>query len=76
MRKTFSKYLSYKKDNVDLLLFLLKQLVKDHTFYQRTKGRAEAVNIQIQERDLIERARRINITSVKVKTSLTMDHGG
>merc|ERR1719187_846256 len=34
MRKTFSRYLAYKKDNNELLLFVLKQLVQDQAVYQ------------------------------------------
>ena len=85
MRKTFSKYLSYKKvtsysskplvfilpflfqDNAELLMFLLKQLVKEQTFYLRNRfGEVQDDKIEISEKDLLEKARRINIMSCKV----------
>merc|ERR1712131_383028 len=66
MRKTFSKYLSYKKDNAELLMFLLKQLVKEQTFYLRNRfGEVQDDKIEISEKDLLEKARRINIMSCK-----------
>merc|ERR1719454_1844087 len=66
MRKTFSKYLSYKKDNAELLMFLLKQLVKEQTFYLRNRfGEVQDEKIEISEKDLLEKARRINIMSCK-----------
>lgn len=38
LRKHFSKYLSYKKDNFELLLFTLKQMVKEGLDMRRFKG--------------------------------------
>ena len=67
MRKTFSKYLSYKKDNAEMLMFLLKQLVKEQTFYLRNRfGSVEEEKIEIAEKELLEKARRINILSCRV----------
>ena len=73
MRKTFSKYLSYKRDNNELLLFLLKQLIKEQTFYLRNRfGEIkDEQSIEIPEKDLLEKARRISITSCKVHFFLT-----
>merc|ERR1719356_927919 len=66
MRKTFSKYLSYKKDNAEMLMFLLKQLVKEQTFYLRNRfGSVEEEKIEIAEKELLEKARRINILSCR-----------
>ena len=75
MRKTFSKYLSYKRDNNELLLFLLKQLIKEQTFYLRNRfGEIkDEQSIEIPEKDLLEKARRISITSCKVHFFLTLD---
>ena len=48
-------------------MFLLKQLVKEQTFYLRNRfGEVQDDKIEIPEKDLLEKARRINIMSCKV----------
>ncbi|CAH8476451.1 unnamed protein product [Schistosoma haematobium] len=37
MRQTFSRFLSYRRDNQELLLFLLKQLVQDRLAFERVR---------------------------------------
>ena len=50
-----------------MLMFLLKQLVKEQTFYLRNRyGSVEEEKIEIEEKDLLEKARRINILSCRV----------
>ena len=47
-------------------MFLLKQLVKEQTFYLRNRfGEVQDDKIEISEKDLLEKARRINIMSCK-----------
>uniref|UniRef100_A0A8V5HGB5 DNA replication licensing factor MCM2 n=1 Tax=Melopsittacus undulatus TaxID=13146 RepID=A0A8V5HGB5_MELUD len=61
MRKTFSRYLSFKKDNNELLLFILKQLVAEQVMYQRNRYGAQQDTIEVPEKDLVDKARQINI---------------
>lgn len=61
MRKTFSRYLSFKRDNNELLLFVLKQLAQDQMSFQRNRYGSEADIIEISEKDLADKARQINI---------------
>lgn len=61
MRKTFGRYLSYKKDNNELLLFVLKQLAQDQMSFQRNRFGVEQEIIEISEKDLADKARQINI---------------
>ncbi|XP_041048457.1 DNA replication licensing factor MCM2 [Carcharodon carcharias] len=61
MRKTFSRYLTFKRDNNELLLFVLKQLVAEQATYQRNRYGAQQDTIEIPEKDLVEKARQINI---------------
>merc|ERR1712025_1154567 len=61
MRKTFSRYLAFKKDNNELLMFVLKQLVKDQLLFYKNRWRCEPSAIEIQEEEFLERARQINI---------------
>ncbi|XP_066554425.1 DNA replication licensing factor MCM2 [Amia ocellicauda] len=61
MRKTFSRYLSFKRDNNELLLFILKQLVAEQVTYQRNRYGAQHDTIEIPEKDLTDKARQINI---------------
>ena len=52
-------------------MFLLKQLVKEQTFYLRNRfGEVQDDKIEISEKDLLEKARRINIMSCKVSNIL------
>jgi len=61
MKKTFARYLAFKKDNNELLLFVLKQLVRDQILFYKNRFRSEPESIEIQEDELLERARQINI---------------
>ena len=63
MCKSFNRYLSYKKDNNEVLLFLLKALVMEHVTYQRNRlgEEVDIDTVQIPEKDLADRAQRLNI---------------
>ncbi|KAJ8371504.1 hypothetical protein AAFF_G00307830 [Aldrovandia affinis] len=64
MKKTFARYLAFKRDNNELLLFILKQLVSEQVAYQRNRYGAQQDTIEIPEKDLTEKARQINIHSL------------
>lgn len=54
--QTFSSYLSFKRDNNELLLFVLKQLVRDQVSYYKNRNRgADPEIIEIDEEDFTER---------------------
>ncbi|KAK6176782.1 hypothetical protein SNE40_015016 [Patella caerulea] len=61
MRKTFGRYLSFRKDNNELLLFILKQLAQDQMTFQKNRFGLEQDTIEISEKDLADKARQINI---------------
>ncbi|XP_041080079.1 DNA replication licensing factor mcm2 [Polyodon spathula] len=61
MRKTFARYLAFKRDNNELLLFILKQLVAEQVTYQRNRYGVQHDTIEIAEKDLADKARQINI---------------
>uniref|UniRef100_A0AAR2LJY7 DNA replication licensing factor MCM2 n=1 Tax=Pygocentrus nattereri TaxID=42514 RepID=A0AAR2LJY7_PYGNA len=61
MRKTFARYLAFRRDNNELLLFILKQLVAEQVAYQRNRYGAQQDVIEIPEKDLVDKARQINI---------------
>jgi len=64
MKKTFARYLSFKKDNNELLLFVLKQLVRDQITYHKNRYRTEPEVIEIMDEDFQDRARQVNIHSL------------
>ncbi|CAG5132379.1 unnamed protein product [Candidula unifasciata] len=64
MRKTFGRYLSFRKDNNELLLFILKQLVQDQMAFHRNRYGTDSEQIEISEKDLADKARQINIHSL------------
>ena len=53
--QTFSRYLSFRKDTHQLLLFLLKQLVQDQSAYQRSRYGTPQDTVQIAEKDLADK---------------------
>jgi DNA replication licensing factor MCM2 len=58
MRKNFAKYLTYRRDQNELLLFLLKQLINDQLSYLKHKSSKASMNISsvtISEEDFIDR---------------------
>nr|CAB3263689.1 DNA replication licensing factor mcm2 [Phallusia mammillata] len=61
MKRSFSRYLNYKKDNNELLLFILRQLVSDYNRFQRNRYGDVQEYAQVQEKELSEKARAINI---------------
>jgi len=68
MRKNFSKYLTYRRDNNELLLFLLKQLVSDQMSFQKHKYGSkieDITSVNVCEEDFIDKARQLNIKNVK-----------
>ncbi|KAK3102492.1 hypothetical protein FSP39_011770 [Pinctada imbricata] len=64
MRKTFGRYLAFKKDNNELLLFILKQLAMDQMTFQRNRFGLDQDTIEISEKDLADKARQINISNL------------
>ncbi|XP_064483427.1 DNA replication licensing factor mcm2-like [Ornithodoros turicata] len=64
MSKTFQRYLAYKKDNNELLLFVLKQLVQEQLNFVRNRYGSEPDVIEIQEKDLQEKANQLSIKNL------------
>ena len=53
--QTFGRYLSFRKDNNELLLFILKQLSQDQMTFQRNRFGMEQETIEISEKDLADK---------------------
>merc|ERR1712115_569193 len=64
MKRNFTKYLSYKKDNNELLLFILRGLAHETATYMRNRYGTEQEVVEINEKDLAEKARQISITNL------------
>merc|ERR1711962_1462727 len=64
MRKTFSRYLSFKRDNNELLLFVLKQLAQDQVTFVRNRYGGDMDKVEVTEKDLQVKARQINIQNL------------
>lgn len=64
MKKSFSRYLNFKKDNNELLLFILRQLVADQASFLRNRFGEVVECMEIQEKELSEKARAINIQNL------------
>merc|ERR1712223_2074157 len=59
MRRNFARYLAYKRDNNEILLFILRQLTQDTSSYLRSRYGTEQDVIEISEADLMDKARQI-----------------
>ncbi|KAL7080278.1 hypothetical protein ACQ4LE_000173 [Meloidogyne hapla] len=76
MKKKFWRQLSYKRDNNELLLFTLKQLVNEQIVYERARHGGSASDdigidtISVPEEDLVEKARQLRIDAVAVRAFL------
>ena len=55
MRRNFARYLSYKRDNNELLLFILRQLTQDTASFLRSRYGTEQDVVEISEADLLEK---------------------
>merc|ERR1712106_304780 len=65
MRRNFNRYLAYKKDNNELLLFVLRGLASETATYMRNRYGTEQEVVEVNEKDLAEKARQINITNLQ-----------
>merc|ERR1719436_795215 len=65
MRRKFTRYLTFKRDNNELLLFVLKQLAQETAVYMRNRYGTEQEVIEVMENDLMDRARGINIQNLQ-----------
>lgn len=67
MRKNFAKYLTYRRDHNELLLFLLKQLINDQLAYLKHKNtrNLDLNTVTIPEDDFVDRVR-INFPTNKI----------
>ncbi|XP_042236429.1 DNA replication licensing factor mcm2-like [Homarus americanus] len=65
MKKNFVRYLSFKRDNNELLFFLLRQLVHEQTTYMHSRYGPDHDVVQVSEKDLLDRARQINIMNLQ-----------
>lgn len=54
-KQTFARYLAYKRDNNELLFFLLRQLVHEQTIYLRNRYDTEPDTVEVLESDLLDR---------------------
>lgn len=64
MQVSFQKYLSFQKDYSELLFFILRQLTLDQLAYIRYKQGPAVTHVEILEKDLLERAKQIDIHNV------------
>lgn len=59
--QTFARYLAFRRDNNELLLFILKQLVSEQVAYQRNRYGAQQDTIEIPEKDLVDKVKNSDV---------------
>merc|ERR1712241_21287 len=64
MKRNFNRYLAYKRDNNELLLFILRGLAHETATYMRNRYGTEQEVVEINEKDLAEKARQISIQNL------------
>ena len=52
--QTFNKFLQYKKNNNDIIHFILQDLTKKNICFQKGKRKGDIRFIEIHEKDLLE----------------------
>merc|ERR1712106_231392 len=63
MKRNFNRYLAYKRDNNELLLFILRGLASETATYMRNRYGTEQEVVEVNEKDLAERlGRSISLT--------------
>uniref|UniRef100_A0A0M3JE60 DNA replication licensing factor MCM2 (inferred by orthology to a human protein) n=1 Tax=Anisakis simplex TaxID=6269 RepID=A0A0M3JE60_ANISI len=55
MTKNFSKYLTVNRDNNELLLFVLKQLIKEQIHFEQGRHKTDLSTVAVPESDLVDR---------------------
>lgn len=74
MRQVFQKYLIFKKDHSELLFYILRQLAQDQLTFQRSTTEMEALVIEIDEKDLIDKVGTKLFCLLKFKVSFVRTH--
>ena len=59
--QTFARYLAFRRDNNELLLFLLKQLAQDQLTFQRNRFQSDTDSVELSEKDLADKVWKNNI---------------
>merc|ERR1712130_592419 len=65
MKRNFNRYPAYKRDNNELLLFILRGLAHETATYMRNRYGTEQDVVEISEKDLAEKARQISIQNLQ-----------
>ncbi|GLV43696.1 Minichromosome maintenance 2 [Carabus blaptoides fortunei] len=65
MRNVFKKYLLFKKDHSELLFYILRQLALDQLTFMRGRGHSDNFVIEINEKDLLDKAKQVDIHDMK-----------
>ena len=55
--QAFANYLAYKRDNNELLLFILKQLASDHLTFNRNRYGGDLDIVEVPEDEFVEKVR-------------------
>jgi len=66
-QQTFARYLAYKRDNNELLFFLVRQLVQEQTVYLRNRFDTEPDTVEIPESDLADRVRVVIANDLQIR---------
>ena len=66
-QQTFARYLAYKRDNNELLFFLVRQLVQEQTVYLRNRFDTEPDTVEIPESDLADRVRVLIANDLEIR---------
>jgi len=65
MKKNFANYLTFRKDNNELLVYLLRELLHEQTTFLRGRYGPDHERAEVQESDLQSRARQLKITNLQ-----------
>jgi len=60
MRASFQRYLVCLRNHIELLFYILSQLAQDQLVYVRDTARATSTTVEVDEKDLADRAKQID----------------
>ena len=55
--QAFANYLAYKRDNNELLLFILRQLASDHLTFNRNRYGGDLEIVEVPEDEFVKKVR-------------------
>ena len=71
--QAFARYLAYKRDNNELLLFILKQLASDQMTFNRNRYGGDQDIIEVPEEEFVDKVRQSKMCCIECSHTAKKD---